>query len=124
MPVGVGQTESGGKVAPATDEMAVIKSRQFLAAKSRIVTGQKGLRMGQFAHDIARKFWLGTNREDNILRARYPKVIAALRHWIGHHELDFCLVLCSRLVKNFGCQRSEEHTSELQSRQYLVCRLL
>src|SRR3712207_9213819 len=22
-----------------------------------------------------------------------------------------------------GCQRSEEHTSELQSRQYLVCRL-
>src|SRR3712207_7676733 len=24
---------------------------------------------------------------------------------------------------NFGC-RSEEHTSELQSRQYLVCRLL
>src|SRR3712207_9349574 len=23
-----------------------------------------------------------------------------------------------------GCHRSEEHTSELQSRQYLVCRLL
>src|SRR3712207_8428264 len=23
-----------------------------------------------------------------------------------------------------GCDRSEEHTSELQSRQYLVCRLL
>src|SRR3712207_8549636 len=23
-----------------------------------------------------------------------------------------------------GCRRSEEHTSELQSRQYLVCRLL
>src|SRR3712207_7731812 len=25
---------------------------------------------------------------------------------------------------NFGTGRSEEHTSELQSRQYLVCRLL
>src|SRR3712207_7963885 len=25
---------------------------------------------------------------------------------------------------SFGVQRSEEHTSELQSRQYLVCRLL
>src|SRR5258707_1164610 len=25
---------------------------------------------------------------------------------------------------NFGNRRSEEHTSELQSRQYLVCRLL
>src|SRR3712207_9376437 len=29
----------------------------------------------------------------------------------------------SSAVKNFLC-RSEEHTSELQSRQYLVCRLL
>src|SRR3712207_8502354 len=26
--------------------------------------------------------------------------------------------------KDQGCCRSEEHTSELQSRQYLVCRLL
>src|SRR3712207_6909309 len=28
------------------------------------------------------------------------------------------------IYKNWGWQRSEEHTSELQSRQYLVCRLL
>src|SRR3712207_8229417 len=27
-------------------------------------------------------------------------------------------------IKNNGVRRSEEHTSELQSRQYLVCRLL
>src|SRR3712207_7916879 len=27
-------------------------------------------------------------------------------------------------VRPTSCQRSEEHTSELQSRQYLVCRLL
>src|SRR3712207_7023195 len=27
-------------------------------------------------------------------------------------------------VSEFGRERSEEHTSELQSRQYLVCRLL
>src|SRR3712207_8844993 len=27
-------------------------------------------------------------------------------------------------ARNFYIQRSEEHTSELQSRQYLVCRLL
>src|SRR3712207_7724515 len=31
--------------------------------------------------------------------------------------------LC-RLVADLGGARSEEHTSELQSRQYLVCRLL
>src|SRR3712207_3914434 len=28
------------------------------------------------------------------------------------------------VIKSFGQSRSEEHTSELQSRQYLVCRLL
>src|SRR3712207_8900172 len=27
-------------------------------------------------------------------------------------------------ILHLGCRRSEEHTSELQSRQYLVCRLL
>src|SRR5258707_6440521 len=27
-------------------------------------------------------------------------------------------------MRSFGASRSEEHTSELQSRQYLVCRLL
>src|ERR1035437_9687816 len=36
---------------------------------------------------------------------------------------------CSPMVRRRGgagraCPRSEEHTSELQSRQYLVCRLL
>src|SRR3712207_8770246 len=30
----------------------------------------------------------------------------------------------SRLITSLGTSRSEEHTSELQSRQYLVCRLL
>src|SRR3712207_8043504 len=33
------------------------------------------------------------------------------------------LLLCSARALG-GCVRSEEHTSELQSRQYLVCRLL
>src|SRR5258707_6717385 len=40
--------------------------------------------------------------------------IAARRHAARHHVLDFA---------RFNL-RSEEHTSELQSRQYLVCRLL
>src|SRR3712207_8224110 len=35
-------------------------------------------------------------------------------------------LLCStpRSLENVGSRRSEEHTSELQSRQYVVCRLL
>src|SRR3712207_8120501 len=32
--------------------------------------------------------------------------------------------ICSELFCSGGRTRSEEHTSELQSRQYLVCRLL
>src|SRR3712207_7913443 len=31
---------------------------------------------------------------------------------------------CTRALASVFCSRSEEHTSELQSRQYLVCRLL
>src|SRR3712207_7619609 len=34
------------------------------------------------------------------------------------------LAACLALVLALGGARSEEHTSELQSRQYLVCRLL
>src|SRR3712207_7450485 len=29
-----------------------------------------------------------------------------------------------QFLKSYFCRRSEEHTSELQSRQYIVCRLL
>src|SRR3712207_9478730 len=40
-----------------------------------------------------------------------------------HAEEPFNVSLAARLV-DLESQRSEEHTSELQSRQYLVCRLL
>src|SRR3712207_7131813 len=32
--------------------------------------------------------------------------------------------IIEKTLKSFNVDRSEEHTSELQSRQYLVCRLL
>src|SRR3712207_9493284 len=41
------------------------------------------------------------------------------RRWYRYHHL-FADALRARLA----ARRSEEHTSELQSRQYLVCRLL
>src|SRR3712207_6886108 len=41
----------------------------------------------------------------------------------GDSRLDF-VVLGVGLNANLDPERSEEHTSELQSRQYLVCRLL
>src|SRR5947209_16257634 len=43
----------------------------------------------------------------------------------GAHELKSALGrVLETLARRHGMIRSEEHTSELQSRQYLVCRLL
>src|SRR3712207_6971980 len=41
----------------------------------------------------------------------------------GHAEIPPVRIADVRIVE-LHAQRSEEHTSELQSRQYLVCRLL
>src|SRR3712207_7989305 len=49
---------------------------------------------------------------------RHPEFLAAAQ------EGDVDRPLARRPVVRFQLQRSEEHTSELQSRQYLVCRLL
>src|SRR3712207_8155630 len=50
------------------------------------------------------------NRRDGGPRMRLPKTAHTSRPWRIHE-----------IAPDF---RSEEHTSELQSRQYLVCRLL
>src|SRR5438445_7042722 len=51
----------------------------------------------------------------------------------GHHQLEMRADVFVQVLKTLAkiqmvitrqCLRSEEHTSELQSRQYLVCRLL
>src|SRR3712207_9200594 len=51
------------------------------------------------------------------------RAVAALRaELLGERGLDE--VILAALLQGFDGVRSEEHTSELQSRQYLVCRLL
>src|SRR5438445_12638723 len=46
------------------------------------------------------------------------------RHCRRKHSAGYCSRRClPKSLKDLG-RRSEEHTSELQSRQYLVCRLL
>src|SRR3712207_7062086 len=39
-------------------------------------------------------------------------------------DVSRTLTLAGERLESFFARRSEEHTSELQSRQYLVCRLL
>src|SRR3712207_6885137 len=54
-----------------------------------------------------------------------PRKAAQRAVWQTEITLEDCRVpVENRLPGSKGIGRSEEHTSELQSRQYLVCRLL
>src|SRR5690625_5707103 len=50
------------------------------------------------------------------------------KFWVGNHQISCLHNLLSKTndvqIENSGRPRSEEHTSELQSRGHLVCRLL
>src|SRR3712207_6953083 len=59
----------------------------------------------------------------------YGDHIARQCHDEAESRQDLMLLLTTRLINSVysygnAAPRSEEHTSELQSRQYLVCRLL
>src|SRR5947209_17130543 len=59
-------------------------------------------------------------------RANRPSPTSSLRV-IRHETLDpifLCILAHPCMCRGLIVARSEEHTSELQSRQYLVCRLL
>src|SRR3712207_8429287 len=60
---------------------------------------------------------VGLEVEDELVRVRAAGEVAAGR-------VQDALRLGRRAARVEDVQRSEEHTSELQSRQYLVCRLL
>src|SRR3712207_887179 len=67
-----------------------------------------------------------------VYRYRYPDLAMALGHTVqtggsaefGCHELEVYPDDRLTCASGNALIRSEEHTSELQSRQYLVCRLL
>src|SRR3712207_8029417 len=66
----------------------------------------------QVCHLSAGHAPLRTGRLGLVARVhRHGAVLESNQHFFGNEEREFAL-------------RSEEHTSELQSRQYLVCRLL
>src|SRR3712207_8058933 len=70
------------------------------------------------AFDVLRAFSQGERRFDTVVLD--PPGLAKRKEGLGtalraYHELN---------LRALKCVRSEEHTSELQSRQYLVCRLL
>src|SRR3712207_8604064 len=63
------------------------------------------------AHGASHQRWA---KHPLVFDVVYLRIGTEIHHQRAHHRV---------VVKVYGA-RSEEHTSELQSRQYLVCRLL
>src|SRR5258707_7256063 len=67
----------------------------------------------------------GTRREELLIAPEIlPKVWILRKLLFGMDDLEATEFLLDKLRATKNNDRSEEHTSELQSRQYLVCRLL
>src|SRR3712207_8161644 len=67
---------------------------------------------------------ISVDRKGTLWRGRTED----MNQWKSAHVVDTPHRTLSEAIKGADCfiglSRSEEHTSELQSRQYLVCRLL
>src|SRR5947209_8931767 len=59
-----------------------------------------------------------------LFRSRHRAPQRAVRQYHDHHALHRARPAPGTGRARWRAWRSEEHTSELQSRQYLVCRLL
>src|SRR3712207_7338399 len=71
-------------------------------------------------HDALPIYWFDESQEPGF----HPCQRLAIETIVYLHEVAGCRTLRDVYDKFAPEQRSEEHTSELQSRQYLVCRLL
>src|SRR3712207_8669831 len=89
---------------------------------------KKSSRAGKVAHDLGLSTWFGGTLFGQVSLNPAVSGISDQRErgrvlneaWARFQAANLPAMLSTLL----GWQRSEEHTSELQSRQYLVCRLL
>src|SRR5690606_40496411 len=76
--------------------------------------------IGQLAQVVAQRAVGLDLRQRQLIRGKTkPAAIGAEMHGTAHQRL-----IARRVIQRRVGQRSEEHTSELQSREKLVCRLL
>src|SRR3712207_8933922 len=75
-----------------------------------------------FRSDVSRLHRLPHHRHQVVAQGVEVRLVPELGRE-GFHGLG-CIVLAAVETPVYEGLRSEEHTSELQSRQYLVCRLL
>src|SRR5437660_7038987 len=81
--------------------------RMLVAARRRTPVGDLGIRKITYSHS----FWEGRSQSE---RASDVTTFSGMPSKVPPHTTSHRSLLC----------RSEEHTSELQSRGHLVCRLL
>src|SRR5258707_10768283 len=93
-----------------------ISLNQDLAKQFDELISQKGY---QNRSEAVRDMLRNELESARLERQEAPFCVASLSYVYSHHARD----LTERLTDLQHQHRSEEHTSELQSRQYLVCRL-
>src|SRR5438445_3652594 len=96
------------------------------AARVRIQEGRSGKQHGDgiLVHQCADNSRIERIRMKNHADARRSGQTQRARKTKGMEKRARCVCPLRRASAWFFIRRSEEHTSELQSRQYLVCRLL
>src|SRR5476651_2807918 len=110
----VGGTAKGSLV-PGRLQSAAELTYEFVASTLRSSAGAEGMRFFPFVFTLF-TFILAVN-----LIGLIPYAFTVTTHIVITAALSLSVFLT---VLVYGFWRSEEHTSELQSRQYLVCRLL
>src|SRR5438445_5575660 len=113
------------------------RMRSFFMRRLELGIGFRNLwaRFAQSKTQLSKEsLTLASFQRHAMLSARILRQGGAIPHlrrqanlgWRGSQgRLDFCqLTIAQPTGTSRSAERSEEHTSELQSRQYLVCRLL
>src|SRR5256884_8495577 len=97
----------------------------MLSCSNEVGTVVEAIRIG--AHDYLTKPFEKTELDAAMLKSRQKKQLTtenqALRDYCDQETEDLSYLAASPQMVRIR-QRSEEHTSELQSRLHLVCRLL
>src|SRR5947209_10148716 len=112
-----------------TATMFVALAVIFVGVAIVVVLSVAPLRLCRRGHDQRGR----PDRHHQNVFCSFANHLSVLPDLASFHE-RFCVALTPRALKVpcqisgfthfYRCMRSEEHTSELQSRQYLVCRLL